>query len=90
VQLPGDDLTPLLRESPGGKGVEARLGNPSFTPAVVASLQVAELTKILLGRESSLASRVLFVDLLAMRFDEFRRGSPDGGHPTHPTEESPA
>jgi molybdopterin/thiamine biosynthesis adenylyltransferase len=74
VQLPGGDLSPLLRSSPDGKGVEARLGNPSFTPAVVASLQVAELTKVLLGRASSLAGRALFVDLLAMRFDEVGRG----------------
>jgi molybdopterin/thiamine biosynthesis adenylyltransferase len=74
VQLPGGDLSPLLRPSPSGKGVEAKLGNPSFTPAVVASLQVAELTKVLLGRETSLATRALFLDLLAMRFDEVRHG----------------
>jgi molybdopterin/thiamine biosynthesis adenylyltransferase len=74
VQLPGGDLSPLLRASPSGKGVEGKLGNPSFTPAVVASLQVAELTKVLLGREAPLASRALFVDLLTMRFDEVRLG----------------
>lgn len=70
VQLPGGDLSPILRPSPTGKGVEAKLGNPSFTPAVVASLQVAELTKVLLGRGSTLAGRTLFIDLLAMRFEE--------------------
>lgn len=74
VQLPGGDLSPLLRASSTGRGVEVQLGNPSFTPAVVASLQVAELTKVLLGREPSLATRALFVDLLAMRFEEVRRG----------------
>lgn len=74
VQLPGGDLSPLLRASPTGKGVEAKLGNPSFTPAVVASLQVAELTKLLLGRESPLGRRALFVDLLAMRFEEVLHG----------------
>jgi molybdopterin/thiamine biosynthesis adenylyltransferase len=74
VQLPGGDLAPILRASPTGKGVETRLGNPAFTPAVVASLQVAELTKVLLGRVSTLASRTLFVDLLAMRFEEVRHG----------------
>jgi len=74
VQLPGGDLSPLLRGSASGKGVEAKLGNPSFTPAVVASLQVAEVTKVLLGREVSLARRALFVDLLAMRFDEVNHG----------------
>jgi hypothetical protein len=33
----------------GGRGIEADLGNPAFTPAVVASLQVAEIVKVLLG-----------------------------------------
>jgi len=75
VQLPGADLLPLLRPtSANGKGVEAKLGNPSFTPAVIASLQVAELTKLLLGRGTSLAGRALFVNLLDMQFDEIRHG----------------
>jgi molybdopterin/thiamine biosynthesis adenylyltransferase len=70
AQLPGDELSPLLRRpSANGKGVEARLGNPSFTPAVIASLQVAEVTKLLLGRGRSLSGRSLFVDLLEMRFE---------------------
>jgi molybdopterin/thiamine biosynthesis adenylyltransferase len=74
VQLPGGDLSPLLRASQSGKGVEVKLGNPSFTPAVVASLQVAELTKVLLGRQAPLARRALFLDLLAMSFEEVRHG----------------
>jgi molybdopterin/thiamine biosynthesis adenylyltransferase len=72
VQLPGGDLSRLLRPTESGKGVEAKLGNPSFTPAVVASLQVAEATKILIGRGTSLAGRALFVNLLDMQFDEIR------------------
>jgi molybdopterin/thiamine biosynthesis adenylyltransferase len=75
VQLPGGDLSPLLRPtSAGGKGVEVKLGNPSFTPAVVASLQVAEAAKVLLDRGTPLAGRALFVDLLDMQFDEIRHG----------------
>lgn len=74
VQLPGADLSPLLRSSASGKGVEAKLGNPSFTPAVVASLQVAELAKILLGRGRPLAGRTLFVNLLDMEFEEIPHG----------------
>jgi molybdopterin/thiamine biosynthesis adenylyltransferase len=70
VQLPGDDLAPLLRDSATGKGVERTLGNPAFTPAVVASLQVAEASKVLLARGDLLAGRTLFVDLLGMRFHE--------------------
>lgn len=70
VQLPGGDLSPLLRPTSEGKGVETTLGNPSFTPAVVASLQVAEVVKVLLGRGKPLAGRVLLTDLLDMRFEE--------------------
>jgi molybdopterin/thiamine biosynthesis adenylyltransferase len=50
--------------------VETTLGNPSFTPAVVASLQAAEAVKVLLGRGRPLVSRVLLADLLEMRFEE--------------------
>lgn len=75
VQLPGDDLAPLLRSTNAqGRGVEAKLGNPSFTPAVIASLQVAEVTKLLLGRGRSLTRRALFVNLLDMQFDEIGNG----------------
>jgi molybdopterin/thiamine biosynthesis adenylyltransferase len=81
VQLPGGDVTPLLRPSRTGKGIEAQLGNPSFTPALVASLQVAELTKVLLGRAPALAEGALFVDLLAMRFHEVVLGDPPGSRP---------
>jgi molybdopterin/thiamine biosynthesis adenylyltransferase len=70
-QLPGDDLSALLRHgSAQGKGVEVKLGNPSFTPAVIASLQVAEVTKVLLGRGRPLSGRSLFVNLLDMTFEE--------------------
>jgi molybdopterin-synthase adenylyltransferase len=74
VQMPGGDITPLLRPTPQGKGVEVKLGNPSFTPAVVASLQMAELAKILLGRGKLLDGRVLFANLLDMTFDEVKHG----------------
>ena len=70
VQMPGGDILPLLRPTAEGKGVETTLGNPSFTPAVVASLQAAEAVKVLLGRGRPLVSRVLLADLLEMRFEE--------------------
>lgn len=75
VQLPGTDLSRLLRPtSSSGKGVETKLGNPSFTPAVIASLQTAEVAKLLLGRGKPLSDRALFVDLLDMDFAEIRHG----------------
>ncbi len=53
-----------------GKGAEQRLGNPSFTPAVVASLQVAEVSKILVGEGAPLRGRMLSIDLLHMEVVE--------------------
>ena len=69
--LPGDDsLQKIYRHWQGGKGVEQQLGNPSFTPAVAASLQVAEVCKILLGQGQPLRNRQLAFDLLDMETDE--------------------
>ena len=71
TQPPGADIAPLLESgSPAGKGVEVALGNPSFTPALVASLQVAEVVKVLLGRGAPLAGRLLLVNLLDMEFEK--------------------
>ena len=71
TQMPGEDITPFIYP-PGSapKGVETKLGNPSFTPAVVASLQVAEVCKILLGKGGILSRRMLLLDLLEMAFEE--------------------
>lgn len=71
VQMPGKDLSALLG-SGRGKGVEQKLGNPSFTPAAIASLQAAELVKVLLGRGTPLAGRALLVNLLDMEFERLR------------------
>jgi molybdopterin/thiamine biosynthesis adenylyltransferase len=71
VQYPGEDI---LQHLYGAKrtdhGVERRLGNPSFTPAVIASLEVAEIVKILLGMEPLRPRRYLAVDLYNLEFTE--------------------
>lgn len=73
TQPAGSDIGALLETgTPGGKGVEVTLGNPSFTPAVVASLQVAEVVKVLLGRGAPLAGQLLLVNLLDMEFEKVR------------------
>ena len=67
TQFPGDTtLQTIYRSWKGGKGVEQTLGNPSFTPAVVASIEVAEVCKLLLGKGASLRRRQLVIDLLSM------------------------
>jgi molybdopterin/thiamine biosynthesis adenylyltransferase len=67
TQFPGDaTLQTIYQTWESGKGVEQRLGNPSFTPALVASLEVAEVCKILLGQGTPLRGRQLMVDLFSM------------------------
>ena len=71
TQLPGDDISPYLcGGAAGSKGVETRLGNPSFTPAVLASLQAAEACKLILGQGSCASGRMLVCNLLEMEFEE--------------------
>jgi molybdopterin/thiamine biosynthesis adenylyltransferase len=68
---PGDDtLHKIYGACPSEKGMEAELGNPSFTPAVVASLQAAEACKVILAQGNTLRHRVLFINLLAMEMEE--------------------
>lgn len=43
-------------------GVEEELGNPSFTPALVASIQVSEILKVLIGRGDLLRNKILHID----------------------------
>jgi molybdopterin/thiamine biosynthesis adenylyltransferase len=71
TQFPGDrTLHQIYRHWVEGKGVEQQLGNPAFTPAVVASLQVVEACKVLLGGHELLRHRLLVIDLKQMQFHE--------------------
>lgn len=68
---PGDDtLQKLYGSWIDGKGIEAQLGNPSFTPAVAASLQVAEACKLLLAQGRLLRNKMLSINLLSMQIHE--------------------
>ena len=67
----GDDtLSKLYRNKSSNKGVETQLGNPSFTPAVIASLQVAEACKVLPAGGKLLRQKKLAIDLLNMEFEQ--------------------
>lgn len=67
TQFPGDtSLQTIYRSWEAGKGIEQSLGNPSFTPAMVASLEVAEVCKLLLGQGTPLRGRQLIIDLFSM------------------------
>ncbi|MGI6257945.1 MAG: HesA/MoeB/ThiF family protein [Anaerovoracaceae bacterium] len=67
--MPGSDLLRKIYGRDTDKGEESTLGNPSFIPAHIASIQVAECVKALLGRETPLSSGVLQIDLLDGNFD---------------------
>jgi len=72
-QLPNDNsLETLYAGKEHHTGIENKMGNPSFTPALVAALQVTETTKILLNLGEALSSRVLTIDLLDMEFVEIQ------------------
>jgi molybdopterin/thiamine biosynthesis adenylyltransferase len=71
VDLPGDRHMAMLY----GNAKENRdtpLSNPAFTPAVIASLAVAESIKVLLDKPLSLLHAWLQVDLFNMTFDQIR------------------
>jgi molybdopterin/thiamine biosynthesis adenylyltransferase len=71
TQYPGDGLLEKLYASAeADKGLETVWGNPSFTPAVVAGLQVAETCKVLLAVGSPLQKRLLHLNLLDMELEE--------------------
>lgn len=65
--MPGDNILKSVYRSK--KTIEGDLGNPSFTPATVASLQVAEVLKLLLDKGELLRHKMLFIDLLTQDFD---------------------
>jgi len=67
--FPGDQTLDSIYHSTGEKGVEKRLGNPSFTPAIVSGIQVSEVLKIMLGSPDVLRHKVLYIDLLTHSYD---------------------
>lgn len=72
---PRDKTLNIIYGKKIGKGIEARLGNPSFTPALVASIEVSEVIKVLIGRGELLRKRILFIDTLNQDYEviEYKR-----------------
>lgn len=67
--FPGDNTLDILYNGQIVSGVEKELGSPSFTPALVASLEVTEVIKILIKRGDVLRNKVLYIDLFNMNFE---------------------
>ncbi|QUH26851.1 HesA/MoeB/ThiF family protein [Serpentinicella alkaliphila] len=62
--MPGDRTLAAIYKTRVSKGVEKNIGNPSFTPACIASFQVSEVLKVLLGLGETLSKKLLMIDLL--------------------------
>lgn len=69
--FPGDDTLNRIygKDKKEAKGVEKEMGNPSFTPALTASIEVSEVIKLLIGRGELLRKKILFIDLLSCEYD---------------------
>lgn len=73
TQFPGDrTLQKIYSGCTLEKGVEEELGNPSFSPALVASIEVAESIKVLLGEGTTLRGRLLSINLFDMEIVDIR------------------
>lgn len=66
VVLPGSGLLHRLYE--GKSGTAGKISVPGFTAQITAGFQTAEAVKLLCGRSSALAGRVLFMDLAVPDF----------------------
>lgn len=76
VIFPGDPGCRAIYPEPDSTGLEAELGNPAFTPAVVAGIQAAEAVKVLLRKEGVLQNRLLHIDLLHSMFEVLSLSKP--------------
>ena len=67
VVFPGQQV--LRKFYNGQESGEDTYGNPSFTPALVASIQVSEAVKVILGRGNVMSEKMTLLDLY---FNEIR------------------
>lgn len=69
--MPGMPIFGKIYPETAEKGIETELGNPSFTPALVASIQVSEALKLLLGKYEVLSGKLLTINLLDHEYQIF-------------------
>lgn len=67
--LPGDRTLDRIYRNEDSNGKEKILGNPSFTPALISSIQVGEVVKILINRGELLRNKLLFADVLNQEYE---------------------
>jgi len=69
--MPGSGVFSKLYPETAEKGIETELGNPAFTPALVASIQVSETLKLLIKKGEPLIGRLLTLNLLDHEYQIF-------------------
>ena len=69
--LPGMPLYSKIYQGDTVRGIEKNLGNLPFTAAAVASVQAAEVIKVLLKRKDILSGKLLTIDLLSQEYETF-------------------
>lgn len=67
--FPGERTLSIIYSGFEDRKTDNRLGNPSFTPALTASIQVSEALKIMISRGSLLRGRILFINTYDNSFD---------------------
>ncbi|MDK2882602.1 MAG: hypothetical protein PWP58_938 [Bacillota bacterium] len=78
--FPGDPGLVEIYGPPGTRerGVEVETGNPAATPALIASLEVQEVVKILTGVGQPLRRRLLYIDSARGEVYALKLGEPEG------------
>lgn len=69
--LPGDRTLEKLYKYAGSLGKENELGNPSFAPSLVASVQVSEAVKLITNKGELLRNRFLFINNFDSEYEVF-------------------
>lgn len=69
VVMPGSRIMHELYQENDTSDKENPLGNPSFTPAVVSAMEVAETLKLLLGQQSVIQNKLLSIDIMNHQYD---------------------
>jgi len=72
--FPEDVGLSSLYESSSDTGIETRIGNPTVTPAAIATLQVQEAVKIITGVGTPVRNRLLLVDIREFAIDGIELG----------------
>lgn len=71
TQYPGEKALQRLYENLSQSiGAEKKLGNPAFTPAVIAGIEVAEICKVLLGTGQARSGTMISINLQDMEMEK--------------------